>query len=170
MTNTKQIYIKLLIGIFTLPLFSSINLQCMSTDDVAQELFATLQTMSTITQEEFSEKFIKLSALKMIANDKDLSIKENVRERLLNITEDMLSKRNSEIYFGLIRAGKDFRIQWESIEFVSFESKLDPVDKLEHYGKMLFKSKELKFEVRFSSITNGTDYFLADIESIRESP
>ena len=135
---------------------------------VANEFFHLLTQMDTLSSKEFVQHFIPLHEIKSIAMDTTVKIKPSLREQLLSITPQQLHKRNVDIYNGLKRAGLELHIDWKHITFTSFKSKIDPVHKLEHYGELVFKSNDNYFEVQISTIPNGSNYFLADIESIRE--
>lgn len=133
-------------------------------EDVADQVMDILEDMGDMSKEDFREEFLTFDELQDLAEDEEAITKSLARKRLKERKESDFNEDLDKSFSRLIERGAEYDIEWDDIEFVDFEYKVDKNDGIKACGgRVIFKSGNKKYTASSVSIWDGSGYCLLSL-------
>ena len=137
-------------------------------EKMAPKILSILKEIQVTGQEEYLTHFIHIDELRTYINN-DISIDQNIKNRITSITKDEYYTEIKENYYELKESAIDYGIVCKDIEYLDFIYEVEEEGGLQGVeGVLYFKYQENKYEVEITLIKIGNEYGLFRLEDLYE--
>ena len=138
-------------------------------EQIGKQVFEILKNISTNSKESYISKFISIEEIRALGKNEEVVKDEGTRNQMTSMLKE---KWISGIERGYNRikekAGKS-GVNWKNIEYLDFVYELKDKNGMKVCeGELYFKFNEKSFKIETSSLWNGKEYKLIDVEDLYE--
>ena len=138
-------------------------------EDIGPQVMEILEDLDDMSKEEFKEYFMSLEDIRELGEDEDLIKDEDGRNFLTKIEKDEYTEDLERGFTRVIENGSEQGIKWSEIEFDDFSYKIETRNGIKGCdGELTFKHGGDSYQVRTTSIWDGSGYNLLSIKGPRK--
>ena len=153
--------------IFALSACSTNNIK--EPEQIGKQVFEILKNISNSSKANYIDNFLSIEEIRELGKDEEVVKDEDTRNEMTSMLKEKWIGRIEKDYNRIKEKGGKSGINWNNIEYLDFVYELKDKDGLKICeGELYFKFNDKSFKIETSSIFNGKEYRLVEIEDLYE--
>jgi hypothetical protein len=133
-------------------------------EQIGKQVFEILKNISTDSKESYISKYISIEEIRALGKNEEVVKDEGKRNFMTSMLKE---KWISSIERDYNRIKENSGINWKNIEYLDFVYELKDKEGMKVCeGELYFKFNEKSFKIETSSLWNGKEYKLVEVEHL----
>jgi hypothetical protein len=138
-------------------------------DQIGRQVFEILKELNVKTKAEYLENFMSIEELRAMAQNMELPLETNLRNELTNMLKMEFEEQMEKDYNQIKEDAASEGIVWQNIEYLDYVYEKEVDRGLEGTtGKLFFKYENYSYKVDVTTLFDGNEYRLLEIEDFYE--
>ena len=137
-------------------------------EQIGKQGFLMLKNISSSSKENYVANFLLIEEIRELGKNEEVIKDEDTRNELTSISKDKYFSKIEADYNSIKIEGLDYGINWNEIQYLDFIYNLKTeIGIMGCEGELYFKFNDKSFKIDITSIFNGKEYRLVEIEDLK---